>query len=295
MRFRLLLISFLFLGLGSLFAQSTKRGSDSYTFTYSADEYTRAQAIDKAIKDAKIELLTITFGTDLQMDTYTRVENSQGAAKVDISARKEEHLRGVWVETTSEQTEVGFDPNQNRWVVKVRIAGVMREKKNDHTRPEFVVKTLSAPHLNAETTIIPSAKDIGDKNFFLYFKSPVDGYLAAYLVDMSGTAVRILPYRMHTEQKIQPRLEYIFYNTHASMHSDDYTFEIDGITLTCDDVAEHYKLYTIFSPHHFTIPMDDASGGLPVLTESDLRKWLDKSQRADDAFYVTPIDITIKK
>ena len=297
MRFRILLISFLFLGLGSLFAQSTKRGSDQYTFTYSADNYTRTQAIAEGIKDAKIKLLIDTFGTDLQMDSYTRIENSSGNMSVNTNVTKEEQTRGIWVETTTEEATTEFDAAMARWIVKVRIGGIMRERIKNQARPEFIIKTLNAPNVNAEATIIKSATntDVGSSNFFIYFKSPVDGYIAAYMVDMNNTAYRLVPYNSLSEQQIKPRLEYIFlHDNPASIHSNDWSLNIPSITLTCDDVAEHYKLYVIFSTHHFTIPMDDG-GEIPTLSEDSFRKWMNKGEKADDAFYITPIDITIKK
>lgn len=293
MKFRfLLLISLIFTTLSPISAQTTKRDSGTFTFnfpsTMSPDE-----AEQEAVTRAEIKLIEQNFGTDLQMDTFTRIENSSKQSSIDMLQLAQSHIRGEWVETISKKVTRSWDDQKGMWAVTVAITGVMRQQKNSQSAPEFVAKTLNGPDVHAATEIF---KD-GDQ-LYLYFKSPVDGYLAVYIWDMVGDTLRLVPYSCLSEQKINARQEYIFFSIDYKHNSEHLNLNnIPEIVLSCTEDVEYETVYVIFSPHHFTTPMDKLIPeiGIPTIDHNTFTKWYNKSKREDDGFYVKPIQISINK
>lgn len=290
MKFIFLLISFILLSQGSLFAQRSERGSGSFTFYYPSN-ISPVDAQKKAIAEAKLKLIEESFGTDIEMTNFTRAENSSGNSSVDMLSLAESHVRGEWVESATERIDkCDFDMASNMWIVKVTVVGTMRQLKRDHTGPQFTAKTLNATDMHAATEHFKSGDDL-----FLYFQSPVDGYLAVYLWDLNEQVHRLLPYTCTPEQKIQAKKEYIFFTTNSKYVPQHFDInQIPEFTLSCEKEKEFEMLYIVFSPHHFTIPMD-SNDAIPSLNYHDFQRWYTKGKAQDDGFYVKPIQITISK
>ena len=140
-------------------------------------------------------------------------------------------------------------------------------------------------------------------NFFLYFKSPVDGYLTVFLFDIqTGQAFCLLPYQdVGTgSYPIKFNEEYYFFSPNHAKADDG---KVDELVLTCTEgkTEEYNQLYIIFSPNKYakkmsTIGQKKLTDELVIpssLEYEDFNKWLMKCQQKDEEMEVRRIPIKI--
>ena len=140
-------------------------------------------------------------------------------------------------------------------------------------------------------------------NFFLYFKSPVDGYLTVFLFDIqAGQAFCLLPYQdVGTgSYPIKFNEEYYFFSPDHAKADDG---KVDELVLTCTEgkPEEYNQLFIIFSPNKFakkmsTIGEKQLTDDLVIpssLEYEDFNKWLMKCQQKDEEMEVRRIPIKI--
>ena len=132
---------------------------------------------------------------------------------------------------------------------------------------------------------------------YLYFKSPVAGFLAVYLLDETAEKVNmLLPYQQSDMKSypIERDKEYIFFSPKHQTDADT-----DEIYLTATNPPEINDLYIVFSPNEFVRPnTDDAHVEgkyirLRELSYDDFTNWLSKKRIADKDMKVTVYPITI--
>lgn len=149
------------------------------------------------------------------------------------------------------------------------------------------------------------ATDVFKNNddFFLYFKSPVNGYLTIFLFDIAANqAYCMLPYQDSGSGSypITFGQDYYFFSpSHA--RPEDGT--VDELVLTCapEKPEEYNQLYIIFSPNKYgrALSKNDQQqrdDGLVIpssLDYKDFNKWLMKCQQKDEEMEVRRIPIKI--
>lgn len=136
----------------------------------------------------------------------------------------------------------------------------------------------------------------GDQ-FYLYFSSPTDGYLAVYMVDAEQTAYCLLPYMNDTDgqARIVGGREYIFFSIDKAERDERPV--VDEYVMTTPRSVEHDNIYIIFSPNEFTKANDlYATDGLPrQLNFADFHKWLTRCRTRDAQMTMVQKVVTIKQ
>ena len=133
---------------------------------------------------------------------------------------------------------------------------------------------------------------------YLYFKSPIDGYLTVYLLDETTQEVYcLLPYKASGEgaYPIEHDKPYILF---SAKHEAGNPNVVDEYTMTCSWNIELNDIYVIFSPNPFTKANanDAEEETLPrQLVYKDFQKWLVKSRKRDNYLSINNKQIKIKK
>jgi hypothetical protein len=132
---------------------------------------------------------------------------------------------------------------------------------------------------------------------FLYFKSPVDGYLTVYLLDETIQEVFcLLPYKASGQgaYRIEHDKPYILFSAKNDLENANI---VDEYTMTCSREIEYNDIYIIFSPNAFTKANTNESTEdvLPrQLSFEDFQKWLVKLRKIDKEAIVNNKQISIK-
>ena len=272
----------------TLCAQRVQKVCGEYTY-YAETSQSLNDAKRAALENAKIQALAHEFGTvisqsNAQKDTYANGEENSYFFSLSAS-----EVKGEWLEDVGEPTyDVSF--MQDMLVVKCKVCGKARELSN-----EAVDFTATILRNGTEAKFADTDFRSGD-DMFLLFRSPADGYVAAYLIDETPTAYCLLPYMSNVagQQSVKHDKEYIFF---SPANAPKNTGTIDEYTLTCSSDIERNQIYVIFSPKPFTKALDSqVSDGLPrQLNYEDFSKWLGTCRKRDTKMGVKVMHIEIKK
>ena len=259
----------------SAFAQKIQTVEASYTY-YAPENVTLEQAKRTALERAQLEALATAFGTSINQHNATRVSNVNGKSDIDFQSFSSSNVKGEWIETIGEPS-YNIYYEQEMLVVSCSVRGKAREIVNAGI--DLKVKVLrNGTDDRFESTEFRSGDDL-----YLSFQSPVDGYLAVYLLDGDGNAFCLLPYRKQTDgiQKISANTPYVFFS--ASNVPPAERMLVDEYTMTCERAQETNQIVTIFSPNSFVKTNDNDIGEL-LPREIDgyaFQQWLAKVRKED--------------
>lgn len=250
----------------------THKVTASYTY-YSSPSESIEQAKKTALERAKIEAIAEKFGTVVSQKTSSVIGNSNGNDYSRFHSVMETDVRGEWIETVSEP-EYNISYVDNTLVVEVTVSGKVSEIRPNGI--DFISKTLkNGTELKFEDTVFADGDDL-----FLYFRTPVKGFVAAYLLDeQASECYCLLPYKNQDGMPVAVKkdTDYVFFSPEkADGNSKEL---VDEYILTAADQTEYNTVYVIFSPDEFSRP--SGNGGqdekMPVATpHRDFLKWLSK-------------------
>lgn len=283
---RLLLILFIFLAL-PLCAQKVHKVSGEFTY-YADDNETINQAKLKALEGAKLQALARVFGTVVSQDTYSAEKIKNGEENSSFTQLTSSEVKGEWIEDIN-KPEYSVDLLQNMLVVKCKVSGNAREISNQSSVFEAVV-LKNGTHKRYEDVHFKDKDDL-----YIYFRSPVDGYVAVYLVDETPTAFCLLPYMNNQtgQHKVKGGEEYVFFDAKGRQTNRD----IDELSLRCENDLDNYKMYVLFSPNPFTKALDNKTADTQPrqLSYEDFAKWLGTVRRREPKMGLKVIRFDVRK
>ena len=289
MKHRLFIIVCLcFLCVGT-FAQRTEKVYAEYIY-HAPENISLEEAKRIALERAKIQAIADEFGTIVSQSNTTLVSNRNGESSSDFFSLGGSEVKGEWIETIG-KPEYEIDYEQGMLVVKAMVSGRIREIVSAQI-------DLKAEVLCNGTDLKFARSDFksGD-DLYLYFQSPVNGYLAVYLLDeVSQMVYCLLPYKSSSEAvtPIEKDKPYIFF---SAKHAGDKGYLVDEYTMTCTNPVERNTIYVVFSPNEFAkANSNNVDELLPQeLSFEEFQKWLVKGRNRDKEMNVWKESIMIKR
>ena len=265
---RSLFIFILLCSMTVIYAQKTLKVTATYTY-YAPDYMSLEEAKRTALERAKQAAIEDAFGTLVTQSNTTIMNNQNGMTDSHFFSIGGSQLKGEWIQTTKEP-EYYIKYEENMLLVAVEVSGRVREIV--HSDIGFIAKILR----NGTEEKYESCEFRNGDDMYLYFKSPIDGYLAVYLLDEAKQEVFcLLPYKASGEgaYRIEHDKPYILFSAKHELKNPDV---VDEYTMTCSYETEYNDIYVIFSPNEFTKAnasdmMDEV---LPrKMPYKDFRKW----------------------
>lgn len=270
MRKPLALLLSLFFSLGM--AAQTEISELEGEYLYYADRYmSEKDARFEAVNYARVQKLAEAFGTIV--DNYGYEDSREHAFLLSSN-----EVKGEWIADIEEPRVEWIERQADGInVYKARVHFKARPIGNSVNFRSTVLRN------GVEEKFESSQFKTGD-DMYVSFESPVDGYIAIYLVDESHNAFRLLPYQADGdgEQPVKGGRRYVFF---APKENKTDVREVDELYMTCaNGVIELNRLYVIFSPNRFTIENDRKEGEvLPrQLKQKDFNQWLSRSMSRDE-------------
>lgn len=284
-----ILIVFTILFPTILFAQQVKSVVGEYVYR-APNNVTVDQAKRIALERAQLEAIAEVFGTNISQQNSTRISNRNGKSDIDFLSISSSDVKGEWIETIGEP-EYSIRYEQDMLVVTCRVKGKVREIVSASI--DIRAKVLR----NGTEDKFESSEFRSGDDMYLSFQSPVNGYLAVYLLDDKGDAFCLLPYRNQTDgiQKISANTPYVFFSEKHVPLSERAL--VDEYTLTCEHSYENNQIYVIFSPNPFVKANDNDHGELlpREIDGHSFQTWLAKVRRKDKYVNFSSKQITITK
>lgn len=236
-----LILAILFILAGMpLFAQKLHKVTAQYTY-YAPESMSIEEAKRTALDRAKIQAIADEFGQTVSQTATTFVANENGESNTQFYSLGGSDIKGEWVETIDNPVyKILY--NDNILVVSVIVKGTVREIRA--SKIDFIAKPLrNGTDLRFESTDFRDGDDL-----YLYFKSPVDGWLLAYLIDYTASeAFCLLPYSNSFDSavKISSDRDYIFFKAGYEGVGENQT--VDEYTLNAQKNVEINDLDVFFS------------------------------------------------
>lgn len=289
MRFRLFITVCLFLFALSALAQRTEKVRAEYIY-HAPENISLEEAKRIALERAKIQAIADEFGTIVSQSNTTMVSNRNGESSTDFFSLGGSEVKGEWIETIGEPSyDINYE--QGMLVVKAIVSGRIREIVSAQIDIKAEV-LCNGTDLKFARTDFKNGDDL-----YLYFQSPVDGYLAVYLLEeVSQMVYCLLPYKSSSEAvtPIEHDKPYVFF---SAKHAGDKAHLVDEYTMTCNSSVERNTIYVVFSSNEFT---KANSYNVEVLLPQELsfeefQKWLIRGRVKDKVMVVKRKYLTIKK
>lgn len=258
------------------FSQRTEKVTATYTY-YPPENITLEEAKRIALDRAKISAIADAFGTLVTQSNSTVMSNQNGQTDSRFLSLGGSEVRGEWIETTKEPI-YNIRYEEGMLVVSVEVKGIIREIVSAGI--DFTAKILrNGTEEKFESNEFRSGDDL-----YLYFKSPVDGYLTVYLLDETIQEVYcLLPYKASGEgaYRIEHDRPYILFSAKNEPINPNI---VDEYTMTCSRETEYNDIYVIFSPNAFTKANSDNNYDdlFPrQLAYEKFQIWLKKNKKKD--------------
>lgn len=253
-------------------------------------ELAEQQAIINAIEEA--------FGTytEQQMDMTIK----DGTTSYNIIGTTK--VKGDWIETIGEPS---FKPNsqlentkygkQNVTYITCTIVGKVR-KSVPKAELEYII--LNSPNLNSRTHSF-----YHEEQLYVYFKSPVDGFISIFLED-EDAVYRLLPYMNMRDNyqsgvPIKSDTDYLFFSPDDNPFPGNLVDEPRLLTLKKD--KEYNSIYIVFSENEFVKPMLENSSIVndriipKQLSINKFQRWLSNNRASSESFQDIKIKVSIEQ
>lgn len=266
-----------------LWGQKVKTISGEYTY-YADPNMSVKEATAAAIENARLQAIAREFGTLLTQNTQQQDKAVNGRETNVFMQLNSMEVKGEWIRDVSEPETTREILEDGTLAIKATVKIEARAISNEAT--EFEMKVLRN---GTDARFMDTNFNSGD-DLYLYLKTPVDGYVAVYLVDEEPTAYCLLPYSGDHDglQPVKRNKEHVFFSPALASANDRDM--VDELKITCsDDLMELNQLYVIFSPNPFTKAVDHdskevISGDLILprqLSYKDFSGWLNKQRGRD--------------
>ena len=269
------------------FAQRTEKVCAEYIY-HAPENISLEEAKRIALERAKIQAIADEFGTIVSQSNTTLVSNRNGESSSDFFSLGGSEVKGEWIETIGKpEYEINYE--QGMLVVKAIVSGRIREIVSAQLDLKAEV-LCNGTDLKFARTDFKSGDDL-----YLYFQSPINGYLAVYLLDeVSQMVYCLLPYKSSSEAvtPIEKDKPYIFF---SAKHAGDKGHLVDEYTMTCNNPVERNTIYVVFSPNEFAkANSNNVDELLPQeLSFEEFQKWLVKGRNRDKEMSLVQKSITI--
>ncbi|MDE6396215.1 MAG: DUF4384 domain-containing protein [Muribaculaceae bacterium] len=256
-------------------AADVKTVTGESTF-YGDDSHSISDCKRYALEQARIAALAKEFGTMVSQDVYQRDMLTGQTESTYFTMLNRTEVNGEWLGDEGEpQYTISHGPD-NCPVVTCKVRGKARRLTNE--APEFVASVLR----NGNEPRFADTRFRQGDDLKLYFRAPVSGYLAVYLVDDSRNVYSLLPYSTQPEGIVKTLRDrdYVFFDT---AKADKDFGEPEELVITVDGDVERNQLYVLFSPNPFNRAVDSStSSNLPRMLGYDaFVKWLSDVRKRD--------------
>lgn len=285
--------------------------------TWDEEKMNKKEAQKEAQQLAEIDALQKEFGIVVVKGNSTYVKDRKNGEEHETTSTfnviGNTYLPGEIIEIL----DVEFE--EIKWKQKVR-RGRDIEKTDIKCKLKAKARPISDNKVDFESYTLSGnmknnkahAYKEGD-SFYLYFSSPVSGYVAVFIDDTKST-VRILPYQLMDRKfengvPVEADKEYIFFSRAYDYFGDDFA-EVDELELAAESEQDLNRVFVIFSTEPFNKPRLKKNIREEILTDrekeqkytvpsgmpsEDFQRWLINNLSKRENFQRQILDITIEK
>lgn len=270
------------------------------TYTLEIPKYmSYAQACREGIVKARNQAIDSAFYSVVSATNIVNITNQNEKSSVSSISINRSEVRGIWLGDLAEPYFERTIASDGRDFLNITVKGKIRELTSAGIEFEALPLRVK-PDKQLESNNFKEGDD-----FFLYFKSPADGYLTVFLFDTTLNEVcYLLPYHNSGlgSYPIKHDEDYIFFSPETAKPDDG---RVDELVMTCSEgnQEEYDELYVVFSPNRYSkvssnierTQLDDHLVLPERMSYKDFNNWLMKYQQKDEDMQVARISVHITK
>jgi hypothetical protein len=281
-------------------------------------DYKSKQQVEKEAEDqAMIDALESAFGRVIIENNSTYLSNIKTGEKVETNTCfnmiANTLVKGEVINELEKKFEeipgIKLSDGRKIPVKDLKCSIKIKAREINESPPDFESYPLACLYIKCKTTSFKN-----NDPFYLYFKSPLSGYLTIF-IDDGKKSQRLLPYQGVTGKyeegvPINADEEYYLFSREKnySYFGDDY--KADEYNMVAENIQDQNRIFIVFSTTPITKPglkegmgteqLSDIEkqGGWKVpkaLSSEDFQKWLIKNRVYNRNISVMTIDVTITK
>lgn len=280
----IVMLTGLFMSFGTSAQRTVKVTGKSQYIVTDNDNITLKEAKIRSIDLAKTEAMRNEFGTMVASDFLNFESSNNDELSSSYIMDTSSSVRGEWLGDDKDPV-ITIETAGDNIIFTAEVWGTAREIIRANTELKWdIKKDVNGKRVNSDSF------DSGER-FFLDFKSPMDGYVAIYLITGDDETACLLPYKRDTSGRFSVKggKDYTFFDKAIDPTATYYK-------LSTDQMQEMNQLVVVFSPNPFTKDVDVSSDSRKPnhIGQKDFAKWLLKNQRADKDMVVNRKWVTIK-
>jgi len=258
---------------------------------------TENETRQKAEELAKINAIENAFGTYTAQQMDMTIKDGMTSYNI-IGTTK---VKGDWIETISIKFTEDFikSKTKNSYIntkyIRCNIVGKVRQSV---PKAMLNYEILNAPNLLARTRSY-----YHEEQLYVYFKSPVSGYVSIFLED-NDAVYRLLPYVNMSDNyqsgvPVKSDTDYLFFSPDDNAFPGNSVDEPRLLTLKTD--IEYDFIYIVFSEDKYIKPMLDNSAIVDdriipkQLSISKFQQWLANNSASSNSFQDIKVKISIEQ
>lgn len=258
---------------------------------------TENEAYNQAENLAIINAIENAFGTyaEQQMDMTIK----EGTTSYDIYGGTK--VRGQWIKTIDKKFGENFETQKtDKGIISKKYVTCTIKGKVRQSVPKAILEyeILNDPNLLSRTLSFYNEEEL-----YVYFKSPVNGFLSIFLED-DKAVYRLLPYEnMENDYEsgvpIINDTDYIFFSPDFNSFPG---YSVDEIELYTSKINVEYNyIYIIFSRDEYVKPMLENSSDIKdknipkQLSTKKFQQWLFTNRASSKSFQDIKIKISINQ
>ncbi|MCU0447356.1 MAG: hypothetical protein MUE85_20865 [Microscillaceae bacterium] len=263
--------------------------------------YSKVEIREKAIQAAKIQAMGEKFGYSIIQGINTQTKSTTGSqvmTMTNISEVSNTMVKGEWISDDTGYPKTRFvvrdkGEEQEIWLL-CEVRGRARKVEQAQVAFESFPYNCQEPHK------CNNGQFRHQDSMFLYFKTPVSGYLSVFMLE-EGLVYRLLPYAQmrETYESVVPILadkEYLLFDpTHRDYFAGFGIVDEYGLETNAAGEPLANLLYIIFSTKPFNKPALTEKDGLKTIELNQFQEWLNKNRALDKNFQVSQFSITVNK
>ncbi|MDE6582323.1 MAG: hypothetical protein K2K47_07340, partial [Duncaniella sp.] len=268
---------------------------------------TPAEAKALAIEKARVDALRKAFGVAIGVQNHIITTDDGDRSETQAFSLSQSETNGDWIDDIDIKDSVNHTEAGDYY--KAHVKGHAR--RIEHQPIDIDVRLL-CNGVDKDRDVLRADEYHNGDDFYLYFNSPVGGWLTVYIADddEANTMQAILPYIGQKEKayRIEPDKDYIFFSRPKAEESVlEYA---GGMKMYARKRVDFNCVYVIFSPNEFsrssTSENRSAEQSVDIngrkinlmpreTTYKKFHKWLGETRRKDSKMQVMKIPIKIKK
>ncbi|MDX2305858.1 MAG: hypothetical protein NW226_23825 [Microscillaceae bacterium] len=295
---------FLLVFIGSTSAQRNKKDKTvrvSATIEVLMEgNYSKATLQEKAIQTARIQAIGQEFGYAIVQGINTQTKTTVGESVLTSSTLNEVSntlVKGEWVSDEEGYPKTRFiirekGDEQEIWLI-CEVRGFARAIEEAEVNFEAFAYNCREPE-KCNSGIFKN-----HDSMFLYFKSPVRGYLSIFMWE-EGRVYRLLPYASMEDEyestvPVEADKEYFLFSPEHRNYFPGFALVDEyGLETYNDQESLSNFVYVIFSTKPFRKPLLEENEGIKSMALEDFQEWINENKGLNKEFQVKKFNIVVQ-